>query len=231
MSKLKWTVIDIPKEDVSGIYHMFEKQSKVDLENLPEKYAALVHKTRETAFIHFEIKGVYASKKLVEYRESEVVLEGGIQILSKMMPILFEKSTEVVFYAVTVLGYLEEEKKEKSFMEQFFLDAWATAFAETGASWLKKHISEELAEFGWYATSAWSPGQHNFSLENQKPLFQVLEPEKIGLTLSDTLMMHPHKSVSGVFGIGEEKDNRRIIPCDYCDLRQDCPSAYQSESI
>lgn len=231
MSTLTRKMIEIPINEIKGIDRMFERQAEVNLENMPKKYASLVQKTREIAFSNFRIKGVFASNMLVECRENEneVLLENEIKIYSKMMPILFEKSKEVVFYAITVLGYLEEEKKEKNFMEQFFLDAWATSLAETASSWLRKHISDMVAEDGWYSTSAWSPGQHGFSLENQKSLFQVLKPEEIGLTLSDTLMMHPHKSVSGVFGIGREKDERKIIPCDYCDLRESCPSAYQAD--
>ena len=47
-----------------------------------------------------------------------------------------------------------------------------------------------------------SPGYGNFPLESQRELFAVLDlNRKIGLSLNDSLLMSPSKSVTAVFGI------------------------------
>jgi hypothetical protein len=44
-------------------------------------------------------------------------------------------------------------------------------------------------------------------------------------------MMHPKKSVSGIFGISPNKDEEGLQPCDFCDLRKTCKSAYSVDLI
>ena len=60
----------------------------------------------------------------------------------------------------------------------------------------------------------------------QRPVFRMIGPEAIGITLNDTCMMYPKKSISGFFGIGTEADIEHIRACDFCERRQTCPSAY-----
>ena len=46
-----------------------------------------------------------------------------------------------------------------------------------------------------------SPGFGDLSLENQKQFFKALELEKIGLRLTDSLMIVPEKSVTAIVGV------------------------------
>ena len=57
----------------------------------------------------------------------------------------------------------------------------------------------------------YSPGYGDLSLESQKQVFALLNPPKyIGVTLNDSLLMSPSKSVTGIIGIGG------------CDKKEDC---------
>ncbi|MBP9988186.1 MAG: Vitamin B12 dependent methionine synthase activation subunit [Ruminococcus sp.] len=48
----------------------------------------------------------------------------------------------------------------------------------------------------------YSPGYGDLSLEIQKKIFDVLDcPRKIGLTLNDSLLMSPSKSVTAIIGV------------------------------
>ena len=60
-------------------------------------------------------------------------------------------------------------------------------------------------------TMRYSPGYGDLSLETQKQVFALLNPPKyIGVTLNDSLLMSPSKSVTGIIGIGG------------CDKKEDC---------
>lgn len=64
-------------------------------------------------------------------------------------------------------------------------------------------LQETAAADGQTTTSRFSPGYGDLPLAFQRELFRVLDcPRKIGLTLSDSLMMSPSKSVTGIIGIG-----------------------------
>ena len=52
-----------------------------------------------------------------------------------------------------------------------------------------------------------SPGYGDFPLEFQKDIFNLLSPNKrIGLTLNNSLLMSPTKSVTAVVGIVDEEN-------------------------
>lgn len=64
---------------------------------------------------------------------------------------------------------------------------------------------EYEAEHNCSLRPRFSPGYGDLPLETQKDIFAVLEcAKKIGLTLNDSLLMSPSKSVTAFVGIGEE---------------------------
>ncbi len=70
-------------------------------------------------------------------------------------------------------------------------------------------INKDFESEGFAAGFRFSPGYGDLSIDFQKEIFAALEPHKhIGLTLNESLMMSPSKSVSAVMAlkrIGEMK--------------------------
>ena len=67
-------------------------------------------------------------------------------------------------------------------------------------------VAAELSVGGYELTPRFSPGYGDLPLEFQKEMFAYLSPEKhIGLTLNDSLLMSPSKSVSAIIGIRKKK--------------------------
>lgn len=78
-----------------------------------------------------------------------------------------------------------------------------------------------------------SPGYGDLPLEIQKDIFQILDcPKRIGLSLNDSLLMSPSKSVTAFVGIVESQDtmpdttnktgqNHQINKCAACN-KTDC---------
>lgn len=62
-----------------------------------------------------------------------------------------------------------------------------------------------------------SPGYGDLSIETQKDIFQVLNCSKnIGLSLNDSLLISPSKSVSAFVGIGAELERKTVDKCTAC---------------
>ncbi|MEE1053067.1 MAG: vitamin B12 dependent-methionine synthase activation domain-containing protein [Acutalibacteraceae bacterium] len=69
-----------------------------------------------------------------------------------------------------------------------------------------------------------SPGYGDLPLETQKQIFAVLDcPKRIGLTLNESLLMSPSKSVTAFAGISDKTTEKPIITnkCALCD-KKDC---------
>jgi hypothetical protein len=75
-------------------------------------------------------------------------------------------------------------------------------------------------ERGLMAGSPISPGESDWPLEAQRDLFDLLPAEEIGVTLRDSYLMYPLKSLSMVVGIGQ---NLAVAsPCELCSLGDVC---------
>ena len=76
-------------------------------------------------------------------------------------------------------------------------------------------------EYGVLLKPRFSPGYGDLSIDVQKNIFSLLDPERrIGLTLNDSLLMSPSKSVTAFAGIGNNVENV-VNKCTECN-KTDC---------
>jgi hypothetical protein len=226
VAKLKRQVIDIPIDQVIGIEKLFGQMLKIDKDNIPAKFKKAFDTTKDIAYCTFRMKVIYESFELDLINGDELQLKNGLILKSQVMADMFNNSFELVFYVVTLYGYEEADEAEKNMFNKLFLDHWGTAFIECADSWVGKTIARYLEEVCAYATYSFSPGQSDIPLEMQTPIFELLMPSDIGVTLNERYMMHPKKTVSGIIGIKMEKDENRIRPCDICERRDTCPNVH-----
>ena len=77
-----------------------------------------------------------------------------------------------------------------------------------------------------YLKPRFSPGYGDFSLHHQKDVFSLLDcTKRIGITLTDSFMMIPAKSVTALAGITKEKhlNKEKCGSCGMqCKLRKEC---------
>jgi hypothetical protein len=99
--------------------------------------------------------------------------------------------------------------------------AIAAAMIENYCDQIDTAFAAQIASQGGRTRSRFSPGYGDLPLELQKDLFRVLDcPRKIGLSLNESLLMSPSKSVTAIIGIGgraEEEKNK----CSACE-KSDC---------
>lgn len=78
-------------------------------------------------------------------------------------------------------------------------------------------------EGGEFLRPRFSPGYGDLPIECQKDILEFLEAKKkIGLSLNDSLMMSPSKSVTAIIGIGKEKNKCTGPGCMICSS-SNCP--------
>lgn len=83
-------------------------------------------------------------------------------------------------------------------------------------------LSRQAADRGLKTLSRFSPGYGDLPLEFQRDLFCVLDcPRKIGVTLNDSLLMSPTKSVTALIGMGRNTEDCVPSGCSSCS-KTDC---------
>lgn len=102
------------------------------------------------------------------------------------------------------------------------LQACAAALLEEYCDQRQEEIGRELEKEGGYLRPRFSPGYGDFDISYQEPLMRMLDCAKtIGLTMTDSYMMTPTKSVTAVIGISPVEDRCPVEGCEACD-KTDC---------
>lgn len=83
-------------------------------------------------------------------------------------------------------------------------------------------IRQEAEAQGLHTAPRFSPGYGDLPLDIQRDLFRTLDcPRKIGLTLNDSCLMSPSKSVTAILGLGPCPIPGHPIGCNACS-KADC---------
>lgn len=95
--------------------------------------------------------------------------------------------------------------------------AVCTALIENYCNEQQARIADIELKNGKFLRSRFSPGYGDFPLEHQKDILPRLEASKrVGITLTDSLLMVPTKSVSAIIGVTDSKDCN-INRCKKCE--------------
>lgn len=103
------------------------------------------------------------------------------------------------------------------------LQAAAAAMIEAWCDEVNQKIIREASEQGLYCRPRFSPGYGDFPLEYQQDFAQILRLQKeIGVSLTESLLMIPTKSVTAIIGITEEKQKCVLQGCEVCEQAPVC---------
>jgi len=164
-------------------------------------------------------KAVYKVSYIDAKAEDSVII-GGVLFKSKVLRKHLDKVERVFPYVVTIGNGVEDlEKTSGDALEKYYLDLIGNAAVVKARDHLKSRLANR---YGLGGLSYLGPGQlKDWPLEEQKPLFSLLgDVERaVGVTLSDSLLMIPRKSLSGIYFPTE-------IPFMACQLcpKESCPS-------
>ncbi len=101
------------------------------------------------------------------------------------------------------------------------LDACGSALVEQGCDEAEKELSARFP--GRYLTDRFSPGYGDLSLELQRDICAALDtPRRLGLHVTESLLLNPVKSVTAVIGLSDRPQMARIRGCAYCQMRERC---------
>jgi hypothetical protein len=149
------------------------------------------------------------------------IREGGVEVAgtsfdSALLRRKLERANKVFPYIITVGPELEQAAAEQGdLLKQYYLEEMANIVLEKASAWLAVRL--EL-RYGLDPLSSLSPGSLlDWPITEQPKLFSIFgDTEKlIGVRLTDSMLMVPRKSISGIFFPSVDG----FIACHLCDRK------------
>ena len=116
-------------------------------------------------------------------------------------------------------AFLQRLKTEGDMVRVFIADALGSVIAEKCADEMEKNLQLSIDKLGWMHTNRFSPGYCSWHVSEQQKLFPLFEGNTCGVTLTESSLMLPIKSVSGIIGIGQ-KVRRLDYTCGLCNFEK-----------
>lgn len=98
-------------------------------------------------------------------------------------------------------AYLHRLKAQDNIVKEYVADSIGSVIAEECVTLLSKELDKKCE---LQRSLPYSPGYCGWDIREQQKLFSLFPPQPCGITLSDSFLMSPVKSVSGFFGLGKE---------------------------
>jgi hypothetical protein len=102
----------------------------------------------------------------------------------------------------------------------FIADTVGSLAVERAMDRVQDSLEQVVGARGLRITNRYSPGYCGWHVREQQKLFRLLPPGFCSVSLTDTSLMRPIKTVSGVIGLGPAV-HRSPYTCRMCDL-EDC---------
>lgn len=116
--------------------------------------------------------------------------------------------------------WMKEKKSAGDIMEAFIADALGSVIVEAVIAWGLSFLSCRMAKINLKVSNSYSPGYCGWDVAEQRLFFSMLPDGFCGISLTDSCLMLPVKSVSALVGVGKNV-KKRPYGCAIC-KKKDC---------
>lgn len=171
-------------------------------------------------------KIAFEEKKVSVITSKSIKIEGGIAFDSPALAAYLKGAQSICVFLVTIGSRLEKSAtklmKEGNYLEGYLLDRIGSFAVESLAQDFEDNARKVYGRTAKTVSMRFSPGYCNWPIEEQLKLDKIIGFSKIGISLTESCMMSPKKSISAVMGIGPMnlfRETKR--QCSICD-KKDC---------
>lgn len=127
---------------------------------------------------------------------------------------------KVILFAATLGTEVDRLQSRQSVMNMakaVVIQACAAAYLEKYCDECQNQIAKKVKQEGYFLRPRFSPGYGDFSIEYQENIMQILDcAKKIGLTVTDSYMLSPKKSITAVIGMSRTDEKFHQHGCEVC---------------
>jgi hypothetical protein len=162
-----------------------------------------------------------------ETRHGRIILENGLRLGSEEVAQMLSGAESLVA-AVLTLGsgpdrIVQAAQQQGGYLKALLLHDMASMAVDTLQQQVCRELETQAHQAGWHTSAPISPGEARWSIEDQRVIFALLDAGQIGVTLTESLVMVPIKSLSLVMGEGTQAMGiAGADACSYCTIQEHC---------
>jgi hypothetical protein len=187
----------------------------------PEPFPLIIREILSESEKLVRPKGGYALFKNISIdRENKRTIIGDIELGTKSIVTRhMDKSGFIAVFACTagpeISKLASEYNKKGHTVHAYIADSLGSIVVEHAMDMIQEQLKFMMEQQGLKITNRYSPGYCGWELKEQAKLFELLPELFCDISLSDSMLMKPIKSVSGIIGIGKDVTYDHYT-CNYC---------------
>lgn len=143
---------------------------------------------------------------------------------SKNLSYTLRNSDKAIIFCATVgikLDRLIAKHMKSDITKGFMLQAIGTERCESLCDTFVNDIKNHYRDKEIYLTPRFSPGYGDLKIDTQRDIFSILDlSRKIGVTLNESLIISPSKSVTAIMGISKSDCGYNKNKCIGCNMKE-----------
>jgi hypothetical protein len=153
-------------------------------------------------------------------RENKRTIIGDVEFDTKSIVTRhMDKSGMIAVFACTagaeISRLASEYNKNGHIVHAYIADSLGSIVVERAMDLIQENLKSRKQIQGLKITNRYSPGYCGWEIKEQRKLFSLLPDQFCGISLTDSMLMKPIKSVSGIIGIGRDVLYDHYT-CNYC---------------
>ena len=163
-------------------------------------------------------------KRLPLTIENHTITIGDMMIHSKNLENNLKGCHAVYLFAATIgieVDRLIKRTELTKMSDAVIYQAAGAAMIEAYCDEVNEELNQEAYKNNEFLKPRFSPGYGDLALDHQKDFMRILQMDKIGISLLESLLMVPSKSVTAVIGVSRLPRNCTVQGCEVC-AKRDC---------
>lgn len=189
--------------------------------DLPEPFGEYVAQAIQEAESLCDIRGAFCVSENCEFstNNNHILVEGLEFGVGKTVAKELRNATSAAFFICTAGERISSRSQELYSGDDpvlgYVFDLLGSIIVESATDLLQADIQRMALSEGLQITNRYSPGYCKWNVADQHKLFSFFPTNCCGIRLTDSALMHPIKSVSGIIGLGADASFRDYT-CDLC---------------
>ena len=188
----------------------------------PSPFDEIIDRTLLEAEEHSSIKGavIEIPKILPDHSQGIILFDHTKLHTGTRITTLLEDAESMICFIITagkgIEKWMQQCMQQQDTYSSYVIDVVGSEMVDLAGLQLQNLVERQKAKAGLAITDMYSPGYCNWPVSDQETIFSFFPEGCCGITLTESLLMDPIKSISGIMGVGKKVVRNRENYCSHC---------------